>query len=283
MASQVDGATAPAPYSTPWQLRPAAPARVLRLDTSLASYQNADGANGTTLVPILLASVRVGKSAAVLGRIGLVQNDPPVGESVTVPTNLVLGGMYAPRVGGDWRMGLYLLTALPTAGGGGNDPDPADAIAIRSGVPARSAMDNAMFAANDFVLFPGIDLAWVRGGWTVQGEITILELWRIRGDEVQADVRKTNFTTGLHVGCFPAKSVSLGGELRYQRWLSTPAAVKANPHSRDTATVAFGSRFHLKTSQTSWFRPGLSVTVPLDKTMTDADYLILQVDLPYFF
>ncbi|TPW01407.1 MAG: hypothetical protein FD129_3375, partial [bacterium] len=166
LSNRVEGATPPAPYSTPWQLRPAAPVRVLRLDTSLASYQNAAGVDGSTIVSLLLASAKVGKSAALLARIGLVSNDPPAGGSATVPTNLVMGGMYAPKLGGNWRMGLYLLTALPTAGGGGDDPEPADAAAIKSGVPARSAMDNAMFATNDFVLFPGVDLAWVKGGWT---------------------------------------------------------------------------------------------------------------------
>lgn len=283
LSGQAVAATPPAPYSTPWQLRPAGPVRVLRLDTAYATYQAADGSDGSTVASLLLGSTKIGKSSALIGRIGLVKNDPPVGDGATVLTNLVLGGMHAPKVGENWRLGLYLLTAFPTAGGGGNEPDPAEATAIKSGVPARSAMDNAMFATNDFVLFPGIDLAWVKGGWTVQGEATILQLWRVRGEEVQVDEQKTNFTTGLHVGCFASKQLSLGGELRYQRWLSTPAAVEVKPYARDTATVAFGPRFHLKTGQASWFRPGLSVTVPLDKPMTDADYLIVQLDLPYSF
>jgi len=283
VAGRTEAAAPPAPYSLPWQLRPAGPARVLRLDTVYATYQAADGSDGSTVASLLLGSAKIGKSAALIGRVGLVKNDPPAGDGATVLTNLVLGGMYSPKLGGNWRMGLYLLTASPTAGGGGNDPDPAEALAIRSGVPARSAMDNAMFAANDFVLFPGIDLAWVKGGWTLQGEATLLQLWRVRGEEVQVDEEKTNFTTGLHVGCFASKKLSLGGELRYQRWLSTPAAVEAKPEARDTATAAFGPRLHLKTGETSWFRPGLSVAVPLDKPMTDADYLIVQLDLPYSF
>ena len=58
---KAEGAGTPAPYSLPWQLRPAAPSRVLRLDTVGAFYEAADGSNGTTFATLLLASARVGK------------------------------------------------------------------------------------------------------------------------------------------------------------------------------------------------------------------------------
>lgn len=276
-------AATPSPYSLPWHLRPAAPARVIRLDTVVASYDDAEKNSGSTVASLLLASTKVGPRTAVLGRVGVVRNSPPVGADGTVLTNVAVGGMYAPKTGGNLRLGLYLLTALPIGGGGGNDPEPEKLVAIRAGVPARSAMDNAMFAANDFVLFPGLDLAWVKDGWTIQGEITLLRLWRVRGEKKQADAQRTNLTSGLHVGRFITSQISLGTELRYQRWLTNPVAVSANPKSRDTATAALGARFHFKVGEKTWFRPGIAVGVPLDDPLKAGDYTNFQVDLPLAF
>lgn len=274
---------AAAPYSLPWHLRPAAPVRVLRLDTVVSSYSDAQDNSGSTVASLLLGSTKIGTRAALIGRLGMVRNSPPTGTDGTVLTNLVVGGVYAPAVGGDLRLGLYLLTALPVGGGGGNDPAPEKSAAIRAGVPARSGMDNAMFAVNDVVVFPGVDLAWVKNRWTVQGEATLLQLWRVRGEERQVDARRTNFTAGLHVGRFVANALSLGAEFRYQRWLSTPAAVKASPKGRDTATVAFGPRCHFKLGAAAWFRPGVAVAIPLDDPLKAADYTNVQIDLPFVF
>lgn len=276
-------AAAPAPYSLPWHLRPAAPARVLRLDTVVASYEDAQNRSGSTMATLLLASTKVGNRAALLGRVGMVRNSPPVGDDGTVLTNLTVGGLYAPKTGGDLRLAFYLLTALPVGGGGGNDPESGRSAAIRAGVPARSGMDNAMFAMNDIVLFPGLDLAWLKDRWTIQGEMTLLQLWRVRGEKKQVDARRTNLTTGLHVGRFVSSHISIGAEFRYQRWLSTPAAVHSSPKSRDTATAALGARGHFKVGEKTWFRPGIAVGVPLDDPLKAGDYTNIQVDLPLAF
>lgn len=271
------------PYALPWHLRGATPTRVIRLDSVVARYEDAAGRSGSTRVALLLASAKVGAQTSVLGRIGVVNNEPPTGAGASVLTNLIVGTEFAPRSSGAWRVGFYGLVGLPIGGGGGNDPRPAASTAIKSGPLARSAMDNTMFAVNDLVVLPGVDVALVAQGWTVQGEATLFGLWRVRGERKQPDARRTNFTCGLHVGRFVTVGLSLGGELRYQRWLSTPAAVAANPKSRDTATLALGPRFHIKTGEKSWLRPGVAVALPLDAPMKDADYLTVQIDLPYVF
>lgn len=274
----------PAPYALPFQLRPAAPPQVLRLDTAIADW-GAGADNGTTVASLLLVSKKVHPRVALMARAGVVYNDLPGagGDSDVGFTNVAIGGAWGKNLSPDVRFAAYLMAALPVGSGGGNEPDAGQLGAVRAGVAARSAMDNAMFAVNDVVLFPGVDLAWVKNRWTVQGEVTILGLWRVRGEDVQADARRTNMTTGLHVGYFPARGFSLGTELRYQRWLSTPGAVKANSKARDTATLAFGPRLHKKFGETTWFRPGLVVALPLDDPLAEQDYLIVQIDLPVNF
>jgi hypothetical protein len=155
---------------------------------------------------------------------------------------------------------------------------------LGAGIPARSAMDNAMFAMNYLTVFPGAGLAYVKGGLTVQGEVTLLQLTRVKGDAIAGeDSSRTNFTTGLHVGYFFIPQLSAGVELRHQRWLSTPTPIKVNDALRDNTTVAFGPRAHFKLSESVWLRPGIALALPVDEPMTDSKYKIIQIDIPVAF
>ena len=144
-------------------------------------------------------------------------------------------------------------------------------------------MDNAMFAVNDLTVFPGIDLAYLRGGFTVQGEVTVLQLTRVRGEAVQPDASRTNLTSGLHAGYFLTPWLSVGAELRYQRWLSTPASVAADPSVRDNLSAAAGPRLHLKVSRALTLRPGLSYATGLDAPMRAQSFQVVQLDVPVLF
>ena len=84
-----------------------------------------------------------------------------------------------------------------------------------------------MFAVNYFTAIVGGDVAYVDHKLTVQLEATLFQLMRVRGDNAAAgtDSARTNSTVGLHAGYFIIPMLSLGGELRYQRWLSTPTTL----------------------------------------------------------
>lgn len=148
-----------------------------------------------------------------------------------------------------------------------------------------------MFATNYLTPIVGVDAAYVRGGFTAQVEATLFQLFRVRGDSAASatDSARTNSTYGLHLGYFIIPALSLGGELRYQRWLSSitqrnaaGASVDIPDFARDTMTFAVGSRAHVKLGKT-WLRPGISYAQGLDKPLTDAKYPILQVDIPIVF
>jgi hypothetical protein len=205
--------------------------------------------------------------------------------------NPVVGGTYVLKLTPEFKLGLFLGLTIPIGGGGGDTPDPSNALAAKSGILARSAMDNAMFAVNDFTIFPGVGLAFVKSGFTVQAETTLLQLFRVRGDATPAmglpknpDSSKTNLTMGLHVGYFVIPQLSIAAELRHQRWLSTPVAVKNDMTDsiRDNTTVALGIRAHIKVGDT-WIRPGLSYSRGLDDPMSLNAYNILQLDVPVIF
>jgi hypothetical protein len=125
---------------------------------------------------------------------------------------------------------------------------------------------------------------YIGSGFTAQVEVTLLQLSRVKGDApVAPDASRTNFTTGIHVGYFVLPVLSLGAELRHQRWLSTPTAIKTNSAARDTSTVAFGPRFHMKLNATMWLRPAVSFALPLDDPMQGSEYKLFQLDVPFVF
>lgn len=274
---------APAPYSLPWQLRPAMPVNVARLDTSVAvSHPQVGVPDTVTTASMFLLSYKVTPSFAPLVRLGVVHNAPGAGDSGTAFVNPVLGGTYGIPLSDSLRLAFFLGLTVPVGMGGGDTPDAKVAAAARSGILARSAMDNAMFAVNDFTVFPGVEFAYVQDGLTVQAEATVLQLTRVRGEAVQADSSRTNFTAGVHVGYFVASWLSLGAEVRHQRWLSTPTTVTTDA-LRDNTTGALGARFHVKLSDTLTLRPGLSYTLPFDAPMKPQHYGIAQLDLPLNF
>ncbi len=278
----------PPPYSIPFGLRPALAVNVVRLDSALGFFKDpVSDQSGTNFVSTLLAGYKLTDNVSSIIRVGMVSNSPP--DTATDPgsgtgfMNPVLGINYAHKLG-DFRVTPFLGIALPLGNGGGETPDAAQALARNQGIPTRSAMDNAMFAVNDFVIFPGLDIAFIKGGLTLQLEATVLQLRRVRGnDQVQPDAMRTNFTTGAHVGYFFLPEFSFAAELRHQRWLSTPVAVAANDRLRDNTTFAFGPRFHIKTSDTTWLRPAISYTMPLDDPMSANEYKIVQLDIVFLY
>jgi hypothetical protein len=144
-------------------------------------------------------------------------------------------------------------------------------------------MDNSMFAVNDLTPTLGLDLAYVAHGLTLQAEATLFELVRVRGEAVQPDALKTNFTTGVHAGYFLVSWLCMSAELRYQRYLTTPAAVAMNPDARDNLTAAVGLRALWKLGGHRSLRPGVSFARGLDLPMSDRDYNIIQLDAPFAF
>jgi hypothetical protein len=294
VASATAPAAAPAPppppYSLPWQLRPVAAANVVRSDTSVAFYDNGAGATGSTVATMLLASYKLTPSLAPLVRLGFVKNDAPaMGADGTSFVNPIVGATYARRIDA-FRWAAFLGATIPVGMGGSATPSGAST-ADAAGIRARSAMDNAMFAVNYFTAIAGGDVAYVNHRVTLQAEATLFQLLRMRNDTAgsSTDSARTNSTVGLHAGVFIIPALSLGGEIRYQRWLSTPTQltmgnkVDIADFAKDTLTVAVGPRAHFAVGKGMWLRPGISYARGLDRPLTDASYNVVQVDVPLVF
>jgi hypothetical protein len=281
----------PPPYSIPWQLRPVAATTAVRSDSSVAFYDTG-GAAGTTVATMLLGSYALTPRLAPLIRLGFVQNQAPG----TTPdgssfVNPIVGLTYARRAG-SLRWALFGGATLPIGSGSGDHPDAGAAAANTAGLQARSGMDNAMFAVNYFTAIAGGDVAYVDHRLTVQAEATVFELLRVHGDDTGAgstDAARTNSTMGLHAGYFLFPFLSVGAEVRYQRWLTTPTRlvmgnrVDIPDANKDTTTVAIGPRAHFKLRPGLVVRPGLAYARALDNPLSGSSYNMLQVDVPVVF
>lgn len=271
----------PPPYSLPWQLRPVGATTVVRSDSTVAFYDGANGTSGSTVATMLLGSYKLTPHWAPLVRVGFVQNTAPGaapdGQSFVNP---IVGATYAHPAGPFRVAGFFGVTVPVGMGSTGSPANSGAAGANAAGIQARSGMDNAMFAVNYFTVIGGADAAYIGHGFTAQVEVTVLQLTRVRTST--GDSSRTNSTAGLHLGYFLIPQLSLGGELRYQRWLSDAAPVVANPVNREMVTVAVGPRAHFKVGK-SWFRPGISYARGLDKPLTTAKYNMVQIDLPFAF
>ncbi len=277
------------PYSLPYQLRSALAATNVRLDNSFAIFHGSTPDHGLAVVNILTFAYQVldwqkKLQVAPFVRIALTSNHPPG----TTPNgvafgNPIVGAALSLKLPYDLRLACYLSLAIPVGMGGGDTPDPGAAAANQAGLLARAALDNSLFAVDYLVVIPGVDLAWTRFGLTVQIEATIFENFRVRGAAVERDEFRTNFTTGLHVAYFVIPQLSVGAELRYQRWLTTPSFVPANPPSRDNLSFAAGVRGHFKFADRFWLRPALVYAHGLDDPLVAQGYNIVELDGSFYF
>ena len=155
----------------------------------------------------------------------------------------------------------------------------------RAGIRARSAMDNAMFAVNYFTAIVGRRrrLRRSQADRPARGDaVPAVPRARARRAGVSTDSARTNSTVGLHAGYFIIPMLSLGGELRYQRWLSTPTQLTMGNKvdipdvAKDTVTVAIGPRAHFQVGKGMFLRPGIAYARGLDKPLSDASYNMVR-------
>lgn len=271
-------------YSLPWQLRPAITWNVVRSDTSYSFFEGkapltGETLKGNALVTSLLFGYKVTEEIQPFVRMAFTSNSPPVGDKATALSNPVVGVTYGLKPTDDIRVAAILALTAPIGQGGGDTPSPATN-AQQNANFARSAMDGALFAVNDLAIIPGVSAAYIAHGLTVQGELTYVQLTRTRG---QGDKSRSVLTSGIHVGYFLIPQLSIGGELRHQRFLSTPLAVERIPALREISTFALGVRGHFHLGDRLWLRPGVSFTMPLDQPLSDAKLKVVQLDIPFVF
>lgn len=273
-------------YSLPWLMRPAVAPNLIRLDGALAFWEGPNGNKTTTIAPILTAGLKPFDGAKDLGlymRIPMVKNSPDKGEGATVFANPLLMALWTPEVATGVRVAPFLAMTLPIGAGLGDTPNATSRSTVATGISARQAMDNALFATNYFTVIGGLGGAYIAKGFTAQLDLTVLQLTRVQGAAKDTDSGRTNFTAGLHLGYQVIPLLTVSAELHHQQWLSTPAAVEADNTKRQQLTAGGGLRFNIPLNDSIIMRPGAGFFVGLDDPMAAQKYKIVQLDLPIAF
>jgi hypothetical protein len=262
-----------APYTLPWQLRSIIPGHGARLDSAFAFYDDKNGnSGGVAIASTVSGSYKILPEFAVLLKLGFVNNNPPANAPSAISfVNPLVGGLYSFKLSDDFRLGFFLGMTAPLGMGGGNSPDPATQSANSAGILARSAMDNALFAVNYFTVIPGVDLAYIAHGFTFQIEATVLQLTRVRGEQVDKDPARTNFTSGLEVGYAFTPYISIESELRYQRWLENQTVAASASPATENLSFAVGPRFQFKAGDLT-MKPGIAYAQGISGPMARGGY-----------
>jgi len=273
----------PSPYALPFGLRGTSAVNAVRAETAYGL----NAGTSSTIVQYLTAAYAFVPQASAFVRGGWVDVVPTGHDSSTAFTNITVGALWATRIHETLRLEGVVGAGLPVAQGGGNAPNAGQAAAIAAGNLARSRYEGATtFSPNDLAPFVSGDVAWVSRGLTLQGEVSLFEMVRVRGQQSDPDAAKTSLSVGLHVGYFVVPALSISVELRDQSFLSTPAAVQAGTTARSWVTVGGGPRLNFELAPDVWLRPGLAFIQPLNDpspTVSAARYHIFQLDLPLTF
>jgi len=283
-------------YSLPWQLRPVTSENLVRVDSAVAAFNDDNGNLDIGVSSVATASYQLTTRWAPTIRLGAVGNNAPGaaldGNSFVNP---VVGVTYT-RGWGEYRLAISWGTTIPIGMGGGNDPDVGAEKSNAAAITARPA-DSAMFEANYLTQIAGAGFAYVNHGFTAQAEATLMQGVRVRGDRSASgtDRFRTNSAVALHVGYFLGSHVSLGGDVRYQRWLSHPTTLDAmtganvplSDNKLGLVTVAAGVRVHFHIGEHA-IRPGIFYTRGGDGRGLDAPFLTgqtnaVQIDVPVTF
>lgn len=280
-AAQTSPAMQRSGYSLPWGLRPAIAPDLVRLDTSVALRDT-----GVSTGYVLTAGGRPIPARRDLGfyvRAALVHDAPSGAGAEVAMSNPLVMAMWTPAIRPWLRMAVFAGVTIPVGMGGGNDPDRGARAAMATGIWNRSALDNALFVTNYCTPTAGVGFAYIRDGLTLQAEATVLVLARVRGERVDTDETRVNFTTGFHVGYRVIPHLTVSAEARYQHWLSTPSAVAVNSTLRGQFTAGLGVRGNLPVTPNILLRPGLAYFHPIGGNMDVHDHRVLVVDVATVF
>jgi hypothetical protein len=132
-------------------------------------------------------------------------------------------------------------------------------------------MDNALFATNYLTIIPGLDLAYTAYDFTIQLEATLLQLTRTKGEQIDKDVSKTNFTSGLALGYTFTDKIAGITELRYQRWIDNVTVKSAPKPALENLSLAIGPRFTYKLESVT-LKPGIAFVKGLSGPIANGEH-----------
>lgn len=249
--------------SLAWQLRPVTLDNVARIDSAAAVFNDRNRNLDLAVATTLTGTYRLSDAWAPMLRLGLVGNDAP-GAALDggAFANPLVGTTYARELG-TYRLAVFAGATIPVGTGSSRTH--------AASMTARPA-DRAMFAVAELAAIAGVDFAYVNRDFTAQGEVTLVQAVRVRGDEMPTGSLSTRASVGVHLAYVVGWHVAVGGDLHYE----------------DTLTASVGVRTQLALDRDTRVRPGIAVLRGLDGRGLDAPPITarttaVMIDIPVTF
>jgi hypothetical protein len=254
----------------------------VRIDTTVAPYRLA-GASALATVVYLSGQLRVHQNLFLQTRWGFADNR--IGNGAGNRTGILnpsFGLVFAVPLGTLFRFAASTAIGLPIATGG-EAGDTSGMVLQRQAALARSAMENNAFIPNNLGAPTGVSVAFVHGGVTAQLDTTMIPAGRVKGPDAEPAGITLNSTSGFFFGYFVIPEISVGFELRYQRFILAPPVAERDPTARDNLTAGAGGRLEIELSYTTRMRPGICFSTGLVGHVEQQSYRMLQFDVPISF
>lgn len=270
------------PYALPFQLRPITQPTLVRVESASAWHgKDSTGFDDFNDVAILTTGYAFTKTTGVGLRLPFVYNAPSGDGApgrIFQLANPAIAVTHTPFPAETVRFAFMAAASVPVGQGGSADASAASKYANTTGMLTRLSMDNMLFLPNDMAVATGLSCAYVHAGLTVQADVTMLNTFKVR--EVAGDATRTNGLAALGAGYFFLPSLSANAELLYQHWITTPAAVAADPSKRHNLSALVGVRHHHKFDW-GWARPGLAIAQGVDGPIQHTTEV--RLDVPFVF
>jgi hypothetical protein len=271
------------PHAGLLSMRSPGPGTGAKIDTTIAPYTTKDGNPAVAGVFFVSGQYKITDGFGMGLRLGFDRVGASGSDAKLGFLNPQVSGVYGWKLGRHLRLATGLSVTVPVGSGGGNSGDPDIVSAHKAAAQARSAMEGSAFSVNDLGTGYSVDLAYLGYGLTAQLGTQVTTSFRVRGETVQPDAFKANWTSALGLGYFLIPQLALCTELRYQHYISTPASVEKDPSTRINLTAAGGLRTHLQVSKSVSIKPGASYGHGIVGPVAKNGYHMVQIDVPVSF
>jgi hypothetical protein len=231
----------------------------------------------TTDLTVVTASLDVGRSWSVFGRIGLVDDESTLEERASGFANPALGATFGFELARHVRLAFTLGSTIPVGSGGGDSPArPAALRAMLNGTD----WGGPMFGPNHLDVYEGFALTWTPGRLTLRIRRTLHPALRVRGARTDVLGPRVIFTSsGLTAGCSLGRGISTMAELDETRFLNRPSFLGSDPSNRSDHYLVAGLEGDFGIGPSRRLQPAVLYAAAVDAPKNRRAFRLVEVDL----
>jgi hypothetical protein len=235
----------------------------------------------TTDLTVITASLDLGRSWSVFGRIGLVDDESTLEERASGFANPALGATFGFDLAPHARLAFTFGTTIPIGSGGGDAA--ANAGALRAMLNGTD-WGGPMFGPNHLDVYEGFALTLTPRRFTFRIRSTLHPALRVRGARTDVLGPRVIFTSsGLLARCAVGHGISALTELAETRFLNRPAFLGSDPSNRSDHYLVGGLEGDFGLGSSRRLQPALLYAAAVDAPKNRRGFHLVELDLQISF